>query len=398
MKRKLLIMKSSAIVIALSVAVAGIYGGSSELEAQVVSKAVSTSVLDTSMPDKGLMITDDDERESDVKESDIESDYVVADVDTALNVRSSASEDADVVGRFYNGNVGTLIEQNGDWSLISSGNVYGYVKSEYILSGDKALDYIEDNCNQIARVTTDTLNIRHDTSVDCEIVAISGEGDSLDVIDVEADWIHVAVDTNVTGYVASDYVNLDYEYETAKTLAEDVITVKSEDFVVEDSMVGDGNGSATTPDESGNVTETTGQENDAPIIYGEVAVSELPEPTTISTLGQDIANFAIQFVGNPYRYGGTSLTDGADCSGFVYAVYANFGYSLPRSSYDQANVGRQVSVSDLKPGDLIFYRDFGHVALYVGNNQVVHASTPETGIKYSAYNYSTICRVVRIVD
>ena len=272
------------------------------------------------------------------------------------------------------------------------------MKSEYILSGDKALDYIEDNCNQIARVTTDTLNIRHDTSVDCEIVAISGEGDSLDVIDVEADWIHVAVDTNVTGYVASDYVNLDYEYETAKTLAEDVITVKSEDFVVEDSMVGDGNGSATTPDESGNVAGTAGQENDAPIIYGEVAVSELPEPTTISTLGQDIANFAIQFVGNPYRYGGTSLTDGADCSGFVYAVYANFGYSLPRSSYDQANVGRQVSVSDLKPGDLIFYRDFGHVALYVGNNQVVHASTPETGIKYSAYNYSTICRVVRIVD
>lgn len=398
MKRKLLIMKSSAIVIALSVAVAGIYGGSSELEAQVVSKAVSTSVLDTSMPDKGLMVNDDYERESVVKESDIESDYVVADVDTVLNVRSSASEDADVVGRFYNGNVGTLIEQNEDWSLISSGNVYGYVKSEYILSGDMALGYIEDNCNQIARVTTDTLNIRHDTSVDCEIVAISGEGDTLDVIDVEEDWIHVAVDTNVTGYVASDYVNLDYEYETAKTLAEDITTVKSEDFVVEDSMVGDGNGSATTPDDPGNATESAGQENDTPIVYGEVAVSELPEPTTISTLGQDIADFAVQFVGNPYKYGGTSLTEGADCSGFVYAVYANFGYSLPRSSYDQANVGRQVSVSDLKPGDLIFYRDFGHVALYVGNNQVVHASTPETGIKYSAYNYSTICRVVRIVD
>lgn len=398
MKRKLLIMKSSAIVIALSVAVAGIYGGSSELEAQVVSKAVSTSVLDTSMPDKGLMVNDDYERESVVKESDIESDYVVADVDTVLNVRSSASEDADVVGKFYNGSVGTLIEQNEDWSLISSGNVYGYVKSEYILSGDMAMGYIEDNCNQIARVTTDTLNIRHDTSVDCEIVAISGEGDTLDVIDVEEGWIHVAVDTNVTGYVASDYVNLDYEYETAKTLAEDITTVKSGDFVVEDSMVGDGNGSATTLDGSGNATESAGQENDIPIVCEEVAVPQLPEPTTISTLGQDIADFAVQFVGNPYKYGGTSLTNGADCSGFVMSVYAHFGYQLPRTSYDQANVGRQVSVSDLKPGDLIFYRDFGHVALYVGNNQVVHASTPETGIKYSAYNYSTICRVVRIVD
>ena len=92
------------------------------------------------------------------------------------------------------------------------------------------------------------------------------------------------------------------------------------------------------------------------------------------------------------------MTDGADCSGFVYAVYAHFGYQLPRSSYDQANAGYQVSVSDLKPGDLIFYRDFGHVALYVGNGQVVHASTPQTGIKYSAYNYASICRVVRIVD
>ena len=114
-------------------------------------------------------------------------------------------------------------------------------------------------------------------------------------------------------------------------------------------------------------------------------------------MGQQIANYACQFVGNPYVWGGTSLTNGADCSGFVMSVYAHFGISLPRVAASQANAGTSVSVDSLQPGDLLFYHSFGHVAIYIGNGQVVHASNRATGIKISNYNYSPINKAVRIV-
>lgn len=114
-----------------------------------------------------------------------------------------------------------------------------------------------------------------------------------------------------------------------------------------------------------------------------------------SAKGQEIANFACQFVGNPYVPGGTSLTEGADCSGFTLAVYNNFGISLPRSSYAQAGYGREVSYSEAQPGDIIYYG--GHVGIYIGNGLIVHASTQATGIKISNALYRSIITVRRIV-
>lgn len=111
--------------------------------------------------------------------------------------------------------------------------------------------------------------------------------------------------------------------------------------------------------------------------------------------GNDIANFACKYIGNPYVAGGTSLTDGADCSGFVMAVYKNFGISLPRSSYAQSTVGRGVSYSEAQPGDVIYYG--GHVGIYIGNGQIVHASTERTGIKITSATYRSIITVRRIV-
>ena len=114
-----------------------------------------------------------------------------------------------------------------------------------------------------------------------------------------------------------------------------------------------------------------------------------------SAKGQEIANFACQFGGNPYVPGGTSLTEGADCSGFTMAVYNNFGLSLPRSSYAQAGYGREVSYSEAQPGDIIYYG--GHVGIYIGNGLIVHASTQATGIKISNALYRSIITVRRIV-
>lgn len=111
--------------------------------------------------------------------------------------------------------------------------------------------------------------------------------------------------------------------------------------------------------------------------------------------GQQVANYACQFIGNPYVMGGTSLTNGADCSGFVFRVYKDFGYSLPRTSYAQRSAGTEVSYSDAQPGDVICYA--GHVGIYIGNGQIVHASTQKTGIKVTRATYREILSVRRIV-
>lgn len=115
-----------------------------------------------------------------------------------------------------------------------------------------------------------------------------------------------------------------------------------------------------------------------------------------SAKGKDIANFACKYVGNPYVAGGTSLTNGADCSGFTFAVYKEFGISLPRTSTAQRGAGREVSLSDAQPGDIVCYA--GHVAIYIGGGRIVHASTPSTGIKYGNVNYKPVITVRRIVD
>ena len=123
---------------------------------------------------------------------------------------------------------------------------------------------------------------------------------------------------------------------------------------------------------------------------------ETPKPSSSGGgKGQQIADFACKYIGNPYRAGGTSLTNGADCSGFVWAVYQAFGYSLPRSSYSQASAGKAVSYSEAQPGDIIYYG--GHVGIYIGNGQIVHASTERTGIKITSATYRNIITVRRIV-
>ena len=132
----------------------------------------------------------------------------------------------------------------------------------------------------------------------------------------------------------------------------------------------------------------------------EAPQTEAAAASSGSGAGAKVAAFATQFVGNPYVYGGSSLTCGADCSGFTMAVYANFGVGLPHNAAAQSGCGTPVSLSDLQPGDLLFYDNgggIGHVALYIGGGQVVHASNPETGIKISSYNYRSPVSAVRLV-
>ena len=132
-----------------------------------------------------------------------------------------------------------------------------------------------------------------------------------------------------------------------------------------------------------------------------ITMTELMYGQGVSDVRVDLVQYAKQFLGNPYVWGGTSLTNGADCSGFVLSVFAKYGIELPHSSKAQANMGTTISESELKAGDLIFYAKGGsinHVAIYIGGGQVIHASNPKTGIRISNYNYRTPAKMVRIIE
>lgn len=334
------------------------------------------------------------------KSAKVDSNQVVANIDSYLNIRSEASEDSEVVGKFYNGNVGTVVEKGDEWSVVSSGNAYGYVKNDYLLFGTDAEQYIESNCDQVAKVTAETLNVRADESTDSEVVTQSDADASLAVLGQDNGWVKVAVSDDQVGYVSSDYVYLDYVYETAVTVEEEQAALAAQEQEEAAAQEAEEQ-TAEAPKKESPKKESTKKETvdstDVVVKDQSTSTETVKQDSSTSASGQAVADYAVQFVGNPYVYGGTSLTKGADCSGFVQSVYKHFGYSLSRTAASQAGDGKKVSVDSLQPGDLLFYHGYGHVAIYIGGGQVVHASNKATGIKISSYDYSPIDKAVRII-
>lgn len=270
----------------------------------------------------------------------------IAMVEGNLNVREGASEEAELVGKMP-GNAGCeILGTEGDWTQIKSGEVTGYVKSEFLISGEEAKAYAPQVMSTIATCTTQTLHVRQEPNTECEILALMPEGEEVEVLENLGDWLRVSVDSE-EGYVSADYVSVSNELNKAMTMTE--------------------------------------------VKYGQ----------GISDVKVDLVSYACQFVGNPYVWGGTSLTHGADCSGFTLSIFAKYGIYLPHSSAAQANCGTRIDPSQAQPGDLFFYgsgRSISHVAIYIGNGQIVHASSARTGIKISnAYYRSPIC-VVRLLS
>ena len=264
-----------------------------------------------------------------------------------LNIRESADTEGKLVGKFPANAACEIVSTEGDWSYIKSGEVEGYVLSEYLLTGDEAWEKAAELAEYVATSNTGGLRVRVEPNTDCEIIYQLADGEEVAILDntQDDDWIKVDVDGD-EGYVSAEYVDVDLSLKTAMTLTE--------------------------------------------ARYGE----------GVSDVRTAICDYALQFVGNPYVWGGTSLTNGCDCSGFTMQIMAQYGVYLSHSSRAQANEGTTVSTSELKPGDLIFYGKgsyINHVAIYIGGGQIVHASNKRDGIKISNYTYRTPIKCVRVI-
>lgn len=295
----------------------------------------------------------------------------IAQVNDYVNVRSLPSEEGEILGKLYDESAGTIEEDVDGWFKITSGSVTGYVKSDYVVTGDEAEALAEEVGKRVATVTTETLRVRNEASTESSILGLIGEEEELTVTDETEDWVQVSIEEG-DGWVSKEFVDLRTDFVQAESKAEEEARLAKEEAAKEEGK----RKAAAAAAKSGGQNAGLGNGGG-------------------SSSGNAVASFASQFVGNPYVYGGTSLTNGADCSGFVMSVYANFGVGLPHSSSAMRGVGYGVSLSEAQPGDIICYS--GHVAIYCGNNTIVHASTAATGIKYtSPANYKPILAVRRI--
>lgn len=263
-----------------------------------------------------------------------------------VNVRKSDSIDSEIKGKLYRGSAAKVLSVKGDWLKIQSGNVTGYVNKEFVATGARAekLSQKFGKSYAVVKKGTETLNVREEKNTECGIITQLSDGDGLQIKGETKDWVKVKTKDGETGYVAKEYVNTTVRFKHA-------VSLKAEK-------------KADTGSSSSTASTSTG----APAV----------------------ARYALQFVGNPYVWGGSSLTGGADCSGFTMRVYGKFGYGLPHSSAAQAGYGRSVSLSALQPGDLVFYKhgsSIGHVALYIGGGRIVHAAGKKWGIVTASVNY-----------
>ena len=345
-------------------------------------------------------------------------DIAVAQVNHYVNVRQEPDTESEILGKLYDKSAATVLETTEDgWYRITSGSVNGYVKAEYVVVGDEEL--ARSVGTRLATVTTTTLFVRTEPTTEAKVLTMLPDGDDVVVTDESTEgWAKVST-ADGDGYVALDYVTLSTEYIHAESKAEEEARLAREEAErqaaaraaeearkareaeaaraaaeqeaarraaekqeAKKSGAGSSSGSSAGSSSGGSAGSGSGS-------------SAGQSAQTASSNGQAVVDYARQFLGNPYVYGGNSLTNGTDCSGFVKGVYAAFGINLPRTSAEQRSVGYAVSLSEIQPGDIVCYS--GHVGIYAGNNTLIHASNEKTGITLtSPVTYRSVLAVRRI--
>ena len=430
-----------------------------------------------------------------------------------LNVRRSPDSKGDIIGKMQENSVCEILGQEGDWYQIHSGQVDGYISSQFVITGEEARTRAAEQVKLRAVVTADNVNIRQTPEItDNNVIAQALLDERYEVLSQTEGWVQIT-----GGYISSDYVQVRYALNEARKMDLKAMAINQYDNILISKVTSYLNVRSSPKDEgnsniigklpgkaaaeilgtedgwykirSGSITgyvtmdgqyTATGQEAvdlamEAASLMAIVNTDKLnvrTSPSTESTIwtqiskeerypvvdqldgwvqieldGGDedevndkayistrdnnvevryalteaikfspleelanqqasrrnqIVNFALKYVGNPYVWGGTSLTRGADCSGFVQSVLRNYGISLPRTSREQAKVGRAINSSQMRPGDLIFYANssgtINHVAMYIGNGQIVHAASRRSGIKISTWNYRSPARIRNVID
>ena len=288
---------------------------------------------------------------------------VISKVTNYLNVRSSPADEGDknIIGKMPSKAAGDILETLDGWYKIRSGSITGYITADpqYTATGQEAIDLATQAASLMAIVRTDRLNVRMEPNTDSKIWTQISKEERYPVEKQLDGWVQIDLDTGDSGngeendgaYISTRDNNVDVQYALTEAIK-------------------------FSPME-----ETANQQ---------------------ASLRSKIVNYALKFVGNPYVWGGTSLTNGADCSGFTQSVLRNFGISVPRVSREQANTGKGIKSSDMRPGDLIFYTNskgtINHVAMYIGNGQIVHAASRRSGIKISTWNYRTPAKIRNVID
>ena len=292
-----------------------------------------------------------------------------------MNVRSTPENKGDdnVIGKLTSKAAGDIIETLDGWYKIKSGTVTGYIAAdpELIATGQEAKDLAMQNATQMAIITTDVLNVRVEPNTDSKIWTQIVKDERYPVVDQQDGWVQIdlgsvdAEDGSQDGDEKAYISTLDNNVEVRYALNEAIKFTPAKD-----------SSSGASSDGSGSSTKQSRR--------------------------SQLVNYALQFVGNRYVWGGTSLTNGVDCSGFTMRVMEKFGVSLPHYSGSQAQMGKKVTSATMKPGGLIFYagsnRKVNHVAIYIGNGRIVHAASRRSGIKTSTWNYRTPVAIRSMLD